>query len=139
MEDRQAWLRDHHALLAANRVTRFRHVEEDMVLGINKDRSKVVARLRSILEVWLSLWRDVLLRSSGASASLSNPDQLQAIEYITMHIGLDTAYKTVASLERTITLLDKNVNPRLASEVLLLDLPVISGVGGNTTETAPEE
>lgn len=139
MEDRQAWLMDHHALLAASRVARFRHVEEKMIAGINKDKPRVMARLRGILQVWLSLWRDVLLRSSGASGSLSNPDQLQAIERISIHIGLESAYKTVASLERTLNLLDKNANPRLACEVLLLDLPVISGVGRNTTDTAPGE
>jgi DNA polymerase-3 subunit delta' len=139
MEDRQAWLRDHRALLAASRVERFRHVENDMIQGINKDRPRVIARLRGILEVWLSLWRDVLLRSSGASASLSNPDQLQVTEHIAKHTALEEVYEMVASLERTINLLDKNVNPRLASEVLLLDLPFIPGLGDDTAGTTPEE
>jgi DNA polymerase-3 subunit delta' len=139
MEDRQAWLRDHHALLAASRVARFRHVENDMTQGINKDRPRVIARLRGILEVWLSLWRDVLLRSSGASAPLSNPDQLQVTEHIAKHTALEEVYEMVASLERTINLLDKNVNPRLASEVLLLDLPFIPGLGDDTTGTTSEE
>lgn len=137
MEDRQTWLMDHHTLLAASRVVRFQHVEDKMVAGIQKDKPRVMARLRDILQVWLSLWRDVLLKSSGASGALSNPDQLQAIERITAQTGLESAYKMVASLERTMTLLNKNANPRLACEVLLLDLPVISGVTGNTGETAP--
>jgi DNA polymerase-3 subunit delta' len=138
LEHRQNWLRDHHLMLAASRVERFQYVE-DVTKGIYKDKPKVMAKLRGILQVWLSLWRDVLLRSSGASAPISNPDQFQAIDSIATHLGLEVAYKTVASLERTINLLEINVNPRLATEVLLLDLPVITGVGENTTETSPEK
>ncbi|MCK5314924.1 MAG: hypothetical protein KAJ53_07365 [Anaerolineales bacterium] len=130
LEQRQEWLRDHHLLLAASRVERFAYAE-----GLAKDKEN----LRGAIFTWLSLWRDVLLRASSASASITNPDQFEAIENIATHLGLEIAYKTVASLERTINLLDKNVNPRLATEVLLLDLPVIRGVGENITESTPEK
>jgi hypothetical protein len=64
---------------------------------------------------------------------------LQVTEHIAKHTALEEVYEMVASLERTINLLDKNANPRLASEVLLLDLPFIPGLGDDTTGATPEE
>jgi hypothetical protein len=79
--------------------------------------------VRRALNTWLSLWRDVLLRSAGASAALTNPDREDDIQALVSRIDLQEAHRMVSALERTQDLLDKNVNTRLATEVLLLDLP----------------
>jgi len=116
LDQRQAWLDDHQRLLAASRVERFAYA--DM---ITKDKDKDT--VRRALNTWLSLWRDVLLRSAGASASLTNPDRELDIQSLVDGISLPDALRVVSAIERTQDLLDRNVNTRLATEVLLMDLP----------------
>ncbi len=77
------------------------------------------------MQVWLSYWRDVLLRAAGASAPLTNVDREQEITTLAQQLNLDIARRTVASIERISKLLDHNINTRLAADVLLLDLPKI--------------
>jgi DNA polymerase-3 subunit delta' len=114
LDQRNAWLDDHHRLLAASRVERFAYAE-----GLAKDKDA----LRRALNTWLSLWRDVLLRTAGASAALTNPDRELDIHALAERIDLPEALRVVSAIERTQDLLDRNVNARLATEVLLLDLP----------------
>lgn len=114
MEQRRAWLDDHIRLLGENRVRRFAYSE-----ALAKDKGS----LAEALLIWVSLWRDVLLRAAGASAPLTNPDRAAEVEKMAGRFGLETARCTVAALERTLTLLDRNVNTRLALDVLMLDLP----------------
>jgi len=111
---RQQWLKDHHSLLAASRVERF---------AFSESHSKDKEQLRQILMVWLSLWRDVLLRALGASVSPSNLALGAEIEALAAEVGIQGASSVVASLQRTLDLIDRNVNARLAMDVLLLDLP----------------
>jgi hypothetical protein len=64
-----------------------------------------------------------LLRTAGASASLTNPDRELDIQALAERIDLPEASRVVSAIERTQDLLDRNVNTRLATEVFLLDLP----------------
>ena len=114
LEQRRAWLDDHQRLLAASRVERFAYAE-----AIAKDKDA----LRRALLTWLSLWRDVLLRAAGASAALTNPDRQPDIDALSERIALPDALRVVTAIEHTQDLLDRNVNTRLAAEVLLMDLP----------------
>ncbi len=116
LEQRRSWLEDHHRLLHANRVERFAYAE-----AINKEKGK--ENLRPILQIWLSFWRDILLRAARASAPITNLDQAETIEDLSSRLDLSTARRTVSAIENTMSLLDKNVNARLATEVLLLDIP----------------
>lgn len=113
---RQACLDEHYRLLSSSRVARFAYAEK-----LAKDRDD----LRDTLQVWLSYWRDVLLRTAGASAPLANLDREAEIEILANHINMEVARGTVAALEKTYDLLESNVNVRLAADVLLLDLPRI--------------
>jgi DNA polymerase III subunit delta' len=117
LEQRQAWLDIHRRLLSASRVERFAYAEE-----IAKDKEA----LRQVLNTWLSLWRDVLLRTAGASAPVINPDREADLEALQKRLDLPSALRMVSAIERTRELLDRNVNARLAIEVLLLDLPRMS-------------
>lgn len=118
MERRQALLEDHHRLLASSLVERFAYVR-----GLAEDKEN--DSLRTALQTWLSLWRDALLYAAGASAPLVNVDQADRIQEMASRAGLDRARAVISSLEHTLDLLDRNVNARLASEVLMLDLPKI--------------
>jgi DNA polymerase-3 subunit delta' len=114
LEQRKNWLEMHATLLAANRVERFAQAE---TLAKDKDS------LRASLLVWLSFWRDVLIRSAGASAPITNLDYAHEIEDLAERLGLLAARRMIVSLERVLNLLDRNINARLAAEVLVLDLP----------------
>jgi DNA polymerase-3 subunit delta' len=114
LEQRQRWLDDHRRLLSADRVERLAYCENHW-----KDREQ----LRHILMVWLSLWRDVLMRASGASAPLTNLDRDEEIKDLAFKVGMQAASGVVAALQRTLDLIDRNVNARLAMDVFMLDLP----------------
>jgi DNA polymerase-3 subunit delta' len=116
LEQRQAWLDIHRRLLVAGRVERFAYAEE-----IAKDKEA----LRQALNIWLSLWRDVLLRAAGALAPVTNPDREADLAALLERVDLAEALRMVSAIEHTQNLLDRNVNARLATEVFLLDLPRI--------------
>ena len=112
---RTVWLQEHTRLLATNRVERYRFAD-----AMSKDKDAA----RALLLVWLSCWRDVLLQAAGASSLPVNLDIGEEIVGLAQQVGLDKAHQVVAALERTIRLIDENVNTRLALEVLMLDLPI---------------
>lgn len=116
LEQRSKWLDASTELLSASRVQRFAYAEK-----ASKDRDA----LRRQLLVWLSFWRDVLLRSSRSAATLTNPDRAELIHALAAQLPLPAARSALAAVERTLTQLDTNVNARLALEVLLLELPTI--------------
>jgi DNA polymerase-3 subunit delta' len=80
-------------------------------------------RIEDTLELWLSFWRDVMLAGAQASAPLANPDRAPEIQRLAQRLAPSAAGKIVASVRRTGELLEKNVNTRLALEVMLLDWP----------------
>lgn len=126
LEQRQAWLEELAQLLPASRVERFAYAEK-----WGKDLEKKVRtkeELRSMLVNWLSLWRDVLLQSSQASISITNLDWQPQVEALASALDLDQAHAIVSRIEQALDLLSKNVNTRLALEVLMLDIPRLSGL-----------
>jgi DNA polymerase-3 subunit delta' len=116
LAQRQAWLNDQARLLSAGRVERFAYVEP-----LSKDKEA----LREVMLVWLSYWRDVLLKASGAAAPIINLDRQEEIEQLAGRLGQQAAHQSAAAIERSLGRLERNVNPRLLAEVLMLDLPVI--------------
>jgi len=116
LEQRHAWLDEQTRLLSANRVERFAYAD-----SLAKDKEV----LRSLLLLWLSYWRDVLLKSKRASAPLVNLDRTNEIEFLAARFDSRIAYQTVTALKHVLILLERNINPRLAVEVLMLDLPYL--------------
>ena len=116
MEQRQMLLEDHQKLLASSLVERFAYAKS---LTDEKEKDS----LRNALQIWLSLWRDALLSTAGAAAPLVNVDKADQIQELAGRISLDQAGVIISSLEHTLDLIDRNVNARLAAEVLMLDLP----------------
>jgi DNA polymerase-3 subunit delta' len=114
LEQRSQWLDAGHEMLSANRIQRFAFAEQ-----ASKDRES----LRALLLVWLSFWRDVLLRAGRSSAALANPDREEQVETLAEQLPLSAAHGALRAIERTLDQLSTNVNARLALEVLLLDLP----------------
>jgi DNA polymerase-3 subunit delta' len=124
MQDKEALdfrtqrLEELQGLLQSNRRRRFAYAEK---LTDRKNEAK--ERLRETMLLWLSFWRDVLLRCSGAQTPLANLDRLAGIEALAGRLSLAEAHRLVAAAEGAIDQLERNVNPRLLVEVLLLDWP----------------
>ena len=116
LQQRQNQLEDHQKLLKASRVDRFALAEE-----LSKDRTLLI----DTLSTWLTLWRDVMLKSSGSSVPLTNIDYSDDVDHLAANIDLTTAKKTVTNLERAIDQIERYLNTRLVAEVLMLDLPRI--------------
>ncbi len=113
-QQRRQHLEELQEVLRQNRVQRFHYAEK-----VSQDR---LALKRTLLS-WLSLWRDILLQASGAGAPLTNLDETEFIRQSARALGRQAAARAVQHISRTITLLEQNVNARLAAEALLLQLP----------------
>ncbi len=116
VDEHRRWLEDHASLLRSNRAQRFEYAEM-----LARDREKLPAALRA----WLTLWRDVLMQSLEAAVPLTNLERAEEIAALAKQLGPQTARRVLAAIERANMQLEHNVNPRLALEVLLLDLPVL--------------
>ena len=118
MAQRQAYLDALSELVGVSRTQRFAYIND-----LTKDKDKAKENIRQMLLAWLPFWRDVLLRAAGSTVPMANIDRDESIRELATRLGLDSARQAVTAIERTLDLLDKNVNTRLAAEVLMLDLP----------------
>lgn len=116
LEKREERLNDLQTLLPAPRVEKFSYAEK---LAKDKDA------MRQTILVWLSYWRDVLLRAAGAETALVNIDRNMEIEFLAGRLDISVARRVAGGLESALEKMDRNVNSRLLMEVLLLDLPKV--------------
>ena len=116
LEKREERLNDLQTLLPTSRVEKFSYADK-----LSKDKDV----MRQTILVWLSYWRDVLLRVAGAETPLINIDRNMEIEFLAGRLDLSAARKVVSDHEGTLEKMDRNVNSRLLAEVLLMDLPKV--------------
>jgi DNA polymerase-3 subunit delta' len=116
LEERAQKLDDLRALLKGTRAERFTYAEK-----LARDSS--LDRVQATLELWQGFWRDVLITSAQAGAALTNPDRADDIQQIAARLSPTDTGQLLTGLRRTSDLLERNVNARLALEVLLLDWP----------------
>ncbi len=117
LEARAERLRDLRDLLTAGRTQRFAYAEK-----LARAEPSHVAQT---LEDWLLLWRDVA-RATGREASpeaLVNADQRDWIAQLANALSIAQVAALLRAISQTLQYLDRNVNPRLALDVLLLKLP----------------
>jgi hypothetical protein len=81
--------------------------------------------MRQAVLIWLSYWRDVMLRSAQAETPLVNVDRNVEIEDLAEQLDLSIARRAVNNFEDVLEKMERNVNSRLLAEVLLLDLPKV--------------
>jgi DNA polymerase-3 subunit delta' len=79
--------------------------------------------IEEMLELWLAWWRDLLLVKSGCAEMTSNEDLRAFLEEQARRYELKEMYRFIKAIRETVRQLEDNVNPRLALEVLMLDLP----------------
>ncbi len=116
LEQREERLNDLLTLLPASRVEKFKYADK-----LSKDKDA----MRQTITFWLSYWRDVMLRTADARTPLVNVDRNVEIEDLAGQLDLSAARKVVTNLENALEQMERNVNPRLLAEVMLLDLPRI--------------
>ena len=118
VEKRAEMLEDLCSLLSASRVDRFSYAAN---LAKESDWT------RPTLLTWMLFWRDVLLKTSLSSAPVTNIDLEPKIEALAAQLNRSTAFKMIQQIESSLNLVDRNVNQRLAIEVMLLNMPKLPG------------
>ena len=108
-------------LLPAPRYQRFR-LAEKLARPYDKAREQV----GEVLPLWLSFWRDVLIRVSGADLPLVNLDCETQIDQIAAELSVSQARQLVVTHEKAIQELNLYANPRLLVETLMLQWPHVS-------------
>jgi DNA polymerase-3 subunit delta' len=122
LEQREADLEKMQETLDAGLETRFTYANEVATL-FRSDREAA----KDLLALWLRWWRDLLLIKEGAEEFLHNSDHEESLK--NQASGLSTAeiVQFINRLMQTMSNLDSNVSPRLAMEVLMLNLPIEAG------------
>ena len=83
--------------------------------------------VRQELTLWMEWWRDVLLVREGLAESITNLSRLDALSELAGRLSLVQVVGAVRAIEETRDHLERNVNPRLALENLMLALPRATG------------
>lgn len=116
LETREERLNDLQSLISASRVEKFAYADK-----LARDKES----MRQAILIWLSYWRDVMLRSAQAETPLVNVDRNLEIEDLAGRLNLSVARAVVSRLEDVLEKMEKNVNSRLLAEVMLMDLPKV--------------
>ena len=119
LEQRQADLEKLQETLKSGLETRFTYANEVATL-FGKDR----AAAKDLLALWLRWWRDLLLIKEGADEFLLNTDHEESLKTLASSLNTAEILRFINRLIRTLSTLDSNANPRLAMEVLMLNLPI---------------
>ena len=126
LDSRQACLADLRYLLKASRIQKFSFAER-----MAKDRDQ----FKEHLDIWLSCWRDVLLKATHAEVPLTNIDISEELTTLAGKLEPSNVLQTVEEHRLALERLDRYVNARLLAENLLLRLPVVSSpLSGNVSE-----
>ncbi len=122
LEQRQADLEKLQETLDAGLETRFTYANEIATL-FSSDRDAA----KDLLALWLRWWRDLLLIKEGAEEFLHNSDHAEALKSQASTLTTAEIVQFINRLMQTLSNLDSNVGPRLAMEVLMLNLPIEAG------------
>lgn len=77
-----------------------------------------------VIELWLMWWRDLILVKTGLGDAVINIDYRSTLEEWTRQFSLTQITDFVISLQETLEQIYHNVNPRLALEAMMLDMPM---------------
>jgi DNA polymerase-3 subunit delta' len=106
------------SLLTANLGQRFAYAQE-LASQFSQNRRAGA----EIIEIWLDWWRDLMLIKGGCKEGIINVDYELALEEQARGLNLGEIKGFLASLCLLQEEISKNVNPRLALEWLMLNLP----------------
>jgi DNA polymerase-3 subunit delta' len=101
---------------------RFRYAREASTT-FTRDRAAGTAEI----ETWLDWWRDVAFAANGLEKHVVNADWLPSLSAVGSALKSGELSAAVDAVERTLDALRANAMPRLALEVMMLDLPGVDG------------
>jgi len=119
LEERSQNLESLIALTGSDITERFEFAA-DLAIQFGKNRALVRARL----ELWLTWWRDLLLLKNGCTKFVTNIDRQDILEQQAGKYSLNSIRGIIKSIQETMQHLEQNANPRLALEVLMLNINV---------------
>ncbi len=85
--------------------------------------------VQAVLDLWLDWWRDLLLVKVGCSNLITNVDRLGRLVEMARGYRLAQIKDFITGIQAAGEQLKQNANPRLALEVLMLDVPGKEGHG----------
>ena len=95
----------------------------EYALEIAETYRKNRVEAKNILYLWQRWWRDLLLVKLGTEDFITNLDYNNELKLHATSVTKTDIVKFIKTLNDTLSHLDYNVNPRLALEVLMLNLP----------------
>ena len=118
MQERSQRIAKLVALLTAGLEQRFAYAQE--LAGQFSQNRKAGAE---VIESWLDWWRDLMLIKGGCHEAISNVDYETVLEEQVRGLDLSEIKDFLAILGSLQEAISKNVNPRLALEWLMLNMP----------------
>ena len=118
LEQRQADLERLQEAMTSGLQTKFAYANEVATLFSNNRDSAF-----QLLNLWLRWWRDLLLIKEGANEYLQNVDFAETLRSQAGGLSTGEIVGFIQRLTGTVAALERNASPRLALEVLMLNLP----------------
>ncbi len=108
---------------AMERLTRALGADRSERLTLAEEMAKKPDALPDILDIWQSWWRDALLAQAGCDTWLINIDQRAGLDAMARRRTTAELAAALRALREASADLERNANPRLTLEVLLLEWP----------------
>ena len=118
LKERQEEIADILKILSARIGERFSYASE-LSSRFSRSREKAF----EVLNLWLSLWRDMLLIKGEACEFITNIDQVEILQRKVDGYTIDQIKGFIQSLKEAWGQLQDNANSRLVFEVLMLGIP----------------
>jgi DNA polymerase-3 subunit delta' len=105
-------------IMSADHEERFDYVNQ-LVAWFSQSRGLV----QEILDLWLDWWRDLMLVKLGGIDDVTNIDRRDTLAGLAQGYHLAEVRAFIGAIQAAEEQLEKNANPRLVLEVLMLGLP----------------
>lgn len=122
LNERTAKLENISGVLTGGITERFSYADQ-LANRFNQNRQSV----QNELELWLDWWRDLLLAKVGSPDKITNVDFESEINQMTEKYSLSQIRMFINQLYEAMAQLKVNASPRLALEVLMLNIPGRNG------------
>ncbi len=109
-------------VITADCEKRFAYVAQ-LAAHFNQNRGAVYG----VLDLWLDYWRDLMLVKTGCTDIITNVDRIEGLVEMAKGYRLAQIKAFIESIRAAAEQLRQNANPRLALEVLMLDIPKKEG------------
>ena len=118
LRQRAEWMEEIIEAMNSGIEERFTYAAQ-LAARFNRDRDLVYEKL----ELWLDLWRDLMLIKVGSDINVTNIDRLETLYGMSESFSLDGIKDFVKKIQTAGEQLRQNASPRMVLEVLMLDIP----------------